>query len=142
MEFQYADLLETGTDETELVNVCPWVDEDLHECDRFFLDRYMMSDKPWFMPFVNMSYIGGFNTIVAYRFNLDKIESWEDAKKWVEEVVEECHLKDYFVFKTCPNCGIELPAVDFRNREDGFCTFCGMKEKSIVTHEKREADPA
>ena len=144
MKFQYEDLMETGDNPNELINLCPYLDCELGECNRFYLDQHLMSDKPWYMPYMNILYIGGFNTLIELKSDLSNIKSWEDTKNWIKETIEKYHLKDYLVFKTCPECGLELPALDFRMREDGLCTFCGSKERqSRVTHDSRsqEVDP-
>jgi len=127
MEMKYQDLVHDNDEAQQIKDNCPYIEDDLGDCDRFYLDRYMMSDKPWFMPAVNIFYVGGFNTIMILRAGIDNLHSWEDVKKRIEDLTEKFELKKYFIFKKCPGCGIELPAVDFRNREDGLCTFCGSK---------------
>ena len=129
MKLKYSDLLEKGTDETELIDACPHIEDDLSECDRFYLDKYLINERPWFMPGVNILQLGGFNTIITYRLRTEKLDSWEKVKEWVAFIIEELSLKKYLVFKTCPGCGIELPVIDYRIREDGLCTFCGSKER-------------
>jgi len=142
MEMKYEDLVHDEGEAQELRDNCPYIEDDLSDCDRFYLDRYTMSKKPWFMPGVNIFYVGGFNTIMALRMRTDDLHSWEDVKKRVEELTEAFELKKYLLFKKCPRCGLELPAIDFRTREDGLCTFCGSKlrAESINPNELRRSE--
>ena len=125
-----------------IIENCPYIEDGLDDCDRFHLDAHLMSDKSWYMPYINMFYIGGFNTLIVNRWCLDKIKDFDTLKAFIERVTEECHLKNYLVFKTCPGCGLELPAIDFRLREDGLCTFCGSKlrAESINPNEVRSKE--
>ena len=139
MTLEYIDLVHDEQEAQALLDNCPHIDESLGDCDKFYLDKYLMNERPWFMPGVNILQLGGFNTIITYRLNTDQLKSWEDVIRFVADLTEKLDLKRYLVFKVCSGCGIELPVIDYRIREDGLCTFCGGKEKETTqdTHEVR-----
>jgi len=139
---QVTDLVHDEHEAKCLIENCPHIEDSLDDCDRFHLDAHLLSEKPWYMPHINIFYLGGFNTLIANRWTLDRIKDFDTLKAFIENVTEQANLKEYLVFKKCPGCGLELPAVDFRLREDGLCTFCGSKirEQSIVTHVSRSQE--
>jgi len=126
--------------EVELLKMtCPKIEDELEECECLKLDAHLYSGHPWYIPAINLFYLGGFNTVHVNHLNFDRIKDFDTLKDFIETITKECHLKDYLVFKTCPGCGLELPVIDFRVREDGLCTFCGSKERETtqLTSEKR-----
>ena len=95
--------------------------------------EYLMKTKEWFEPGVNVLKVGGFGTTMELHFREGHVKSFEDLKELIEDITEKMHLKDYLVYKVCPECGLDLPRIDFRN---DHCVFCSVKSTQL-TSEKR-----
>ena len=93
---------------------------------------YLMKTKKWFEPGVNVLKVGGFGTTMELHLKDGAVKSFDGLKKLINELTEAYHLKDYLVYKVCPECGLDLPRIDFRN---DHCVFCSVK-----TSEKRSQE--
>lgn len=108
----------------EYVKNCPLIED--RACPEKEIMDWITTDRPWFQPGVPAIVFGGFMRTCQLHFRLDDWDTPEKAKAIIEDLREKYHLDDYLVFKTCPNCGWELPAMDFN--VGGECVFCSQKE--------------
>ncbi len=104
-------------------NECPIeiIDEP---CPVKLEQEYLLRSKEWYEPGVLVVKVGGFSTTMELWLKDGHVTSFEDLKKLLENITESSHLKDYLVFKVCPECGLDVPAIDFR---DEHCAFCSVK---------------
>ena len=108
----------------EYVKNCPLIED--RTCPEKEIMDWITADRPWFQPGVPAIVFGGFMRTCQLHFRLDDWDTPEKAKAIMEDLREKYHLDDYLVFKTCPKCGWELPAMDFN--VGGECVLCSQKE--------------
>ena len=90
---------------------------------------WLCEKAPWFrVPMLSFK-ISGFTRCWEVQYNQDylrKLDTPEKTYQFIQTVRKEDKLDNYLVFKKCPKCGWELPALDFN--VDGNCVFCGEHE--------------
>lgn len=92
--------------------------------------QWLTEKKPWYMPSMLRLKVSGFTMSYDLHFRqsfLRGIDSPEKAYAFMQSIREECHLDRVLVYKTCPKCGWELPAIDFR--VSGNCQFCDSHDE-------------
>ena len=98
--------------------------------------KWITEIHPWYVPGVDKIMFGGFSRFCELHFNhkfLHAIKTPEETYTFIQEIRKEHQLDKYLVFKKCPECGWELPVMDFD--VGGWCSFCGSRKDE----EKRQS---
>lgn len=91
--------------------------------------KWFMEKHEWFTPGMLTLKFGGFNRTIELHFDakqLRKIKSPEETYAFIKQIRESQKLDKYLVFQKCPECGWELPTMDFD--VGGWCSFCGERK--------------
>lgn len=103
--------------------------------------QWLVDKKPWFMPSMLGIKVGGFTMSYDLHFRqsfLRGIDTPEKAYEFMQSIREAYHLDRVLVYKTCPKCGWELPAIDFRI--SGNCQFCDSRDEEALSVSKQNTE--
>jgi len=86
---------------------------------------------PYYVPYFKKLRLQTFMMNFELGLDLKKFDSPEALRSIINDMKEKLHLDKYIVFVKCPDCGIEVPALDMTDK--GYCYFCLLRreEKGI-----------